>query len=160
MGFFKKYFGLEEEYEEEYYDDEPNVKEERHERQDRQDRQDRYEEPKRPQRGANQNVVSIQSVQNGKHPAKVVLLEPRAYSEVQQIADHLLSKRAVVINLQQVDYEHAKRIVDFLSGTTYAIGGDIKKIGSSTFLCTSDNVDISGQISDLNIDFENSQKRW
>jgi cell division inhibitor SepF len=148
MGFFKKYFGLEEEYEEEYYEEEPGEREEKH------------EEPKRAPRNGNQNVVSIQSVQNSKHPAKVVLLEPRAYSEVQQIADNLLSKRAVVINLQQVDYEHAKRIVDFLSGTTYAIGGDIKKIGTSTFLCTSDNVDISGQISDLNIDFEKSQKRW
>jgi cell division inhibitor SepF len=148
MGFFKKYFGLEEEYEEEYYEEEPK-------------REERQEEPKRPQqRGGNQNVVSIQSVQTSKNSAKVILLEPRAYSEVQQIADQLLSKRAVVINLQQVDYEHAKRIVDFLSGTTYAIGGDIKKIGSSTFLCTSDNMDISGQISDLNIDFEKSQKRW
>ncbi len=91
-------------------------------------------------------VVSIQSVQKS---AKVILIEPRAYEEVQDIADHLKSRKAVVINLQRINHEQAKRIVDFLSGTVYAIGGDIQKIGANIFLCTPDNVDVTGTISDF-----------
>ena len=56
---------------------------------------------------------------------KMILLEPRAYSESQQIADHLKKRNAVVVNLKRVTPEQAKRIVDFLSGTLYAIGGDL-----------------------------------
>lgn len=93
-----------------------------------------------------QNVVSLSSVQPN---SKVVLVEPRTYSEAQEIADHVVNRRAVVINLQRVDHSQAKRIVDFLSGTVYAVSGDIQKLGSHTFLCTPDNVDVSGTISDL-----------
>ncbi|WP_374721941.1 cell division protein SepF [Peribacillus tepidiphilus] len=93
-----------------------------------------------------QNVVSLQSVQKS---SKVVLLEPRAYSEAQEIADHLKNRRAVVVNLQRISSDQAKRIVDFLSGTVYAIGGDIQRIGTKIFLCTPDNVDVSGSITGI-----------
>lgn len=92
------------------------------------------------------NVVSIQSVQKS---AKVMLIEPRTYDEVQDIADHLKNRKAVVINLQRISHDQAKRIVDFLSGTVYAIGGDIQKLGANIFLCTPDNVDVTGAISDF-----------
>jgi len=77
---------------------------------------------------------------------KMILLEPRAYSESQQIADHLKKRNAVVVNLKRVTPEQAKRIVDFLSGTIYAIGGDLKKIGGGIFLCTPNNVNVQGNI--------------
>lgn len=80
--------------------------------------------------------------------SKMILLEPRAYSESQQIVDHLKSRNTVVVNLKRVTSEQAKRIVDFLSGTIYAIGGDIQKIGGGIFLCTPNNVNIQGSISD------------
>ncbi|RXI98089.1 cell division protein SepF [Anaerobacillus alkaliphilus] len=92
------------------------------------------------------NVVSLQSVQKA---AKVMLIEPRTYDEVQDIADHLKNRKAVVINLQRISHDQAKRIVDFLSGTVYAIGGDIQKLGANIFLCTPDNVDVTGSISDF-----------
>jgi cell division inhibitor SepF len=121
-----------------------------------------YEEEMEPvkqqkQTAKAQNVVSLQSVQK---TSKVILMEPRVYSEAQEIADHLKNRRAVVVNLQRIDHDQAKRIVDFLSGTVYAIGGDIQKIGSSIFLCTPDNVEISGNISELiqEEDFQNA--RW
>src|SRR5690606_35187852 len=63
------------------------------------------------------NVVSIHSQKN----ARVVLNEPRSYDEAQEIADHLRSRRSVVVNLQRVRTDHAIRIVDFLSGTVYAL---------------------------------------
>lgn len=109
------------------------------------------------QQAGSQNVVSLQSVQKS---SKVVLFEPRAYSEAQEIADHLKSRRAVVVNLQRIAHDQAKRIVDFLSGTVYAIGGDIQKIGSNIFLCTPDNVDVSGSITGILQDEESDDLRW
>jgi cell division inhibitor SepF len=102
------------------------------------------------------NVVSLQSVQKS---SKVVLIEPRAYAEAQEIADHLKNRRAVVVNLQRIQHEQAKRIVDFLSGTVYAIGGDIQQVGTKIFLCTPDNVDVTGSIS-IDSDDDTSMKRW
>lgn len=80
--------------------------------------------------------------------SKMMLLEPRAYSESQQIADYLKQRNAVVVNLKRVTPEQAKRIVDFLSGTLYAIGGDLQKLGGGIFLCTPNNVNVEGKISD------------
>ena len=79
---------------------------------------------------------------------KMILLEPRAYSESQQIADHLKKRNTVVVNMKRVTPDQAKRIVDFLSGTVYAIGGDLQKIGVGIFLCTPKNVNVEGSISE------------
>ena len=79
---------------------------------------------------------------------KMILLEPRAFSESQQIADHLKKRNTVVVNMKRVTSEQAKRIIDFLSGTVYAIGGDLQKIGSGIFLCTPKNVNVEGSISE------------
>ena len=82
-----------------------------------------------------------------KEGSKLILLEPRAYSESQQIADHLKNRNTVVVNLKRVTKDQAKRIVDFLSGTIYAIGGDLQKIGGGIFLCTPRNISVQGKIS-------------
>ncbi len=78
--------------------------------------------------------------------AKMILLEPRAYSEAQQIADHLKKRNTVVVNLKRVTSDQAKRIVDFLGGTIYAINGKITKIGGGIFLCAPNNVSVQGEI--------------
>jgi cell division inhibitor SepF len=79
---------------------------------------------------------------------KMILLEPRAYSESQQIADHLKNRNSVVVNLKRVTSEQAKRIIDFLSGVIYAIGGSMQKIGVGIYLCTPKNVNVQGKITD------------
>ena len=79
---------------------------------------------------------------------KMILLEPRAFSESQQIADHLKQRNTVVVNMKRVTPDQAKRIVDFLSGTVYALGGDLQKIGGGIFLCTPKDVDVEGAITD------------
>lgn len=79
---------------------------------------------------------------------KMILLEPRAYSEATQIADYLKKRNTVVLNLKRVTKEQAKRITDFVSGTIYAIGGSMQKIGGGTFLCAPHNVDVEGKITD------------
>ncbi len=82
--------------------------------------------------------------------SKMILLEPRAYSEAQQIADHLKKRNTVVVNLKRVTADQAKRIMDFLSGTIYAIKGNIQKIGNGIFLCTPNNINVQGKITDEN----------
>ncbi len=79
---------------------------------------------------------------------KVMLLEPRAYSESQQIADYLKSRTQVIVNMKRVTPDQAKRIIDFLSGTIYAIGGHLEKLGGGIFLATPNNVAIEGTYSD------------
>ena len=88
--------------------------------------------------------------QNGIAGSKMMLLEPRAYSESQQIADYLKNRCAVVVNLKRVTPDQAKRIVDFLYGTIYAIKGDIQKLGGGIFLCTPNNVNVEGKIREGN----------
>lgn len=116
------------------------------------------EEPStRSEKRTGQNIVSLKSVQAS---AKVVLAEPRSYDETQEIADNIVNRRSVVINLQRVDFQQAKRIVDFLSGTVYAVSGDIQKLGPHTFLCTPDNVDVSGSITHMIEEEEDFEQRW
>ena len=79
---------------------------------------------------------------------KMILLEPRAFSESQQIADHLKKRNTVVVNMKRVTSEQAKRIIDFLSGTIYAIGGQLQKLGGGIFLATPNNYNIEGTITD------------
>lgn len=81
---------------------------------------------------------------------KMILLEPRSFSESQAIADHLKSRNSVVVNLKRVTSAQAKRIIDFLSGCIYAIGGNMQKIGVGIYLCTPKNVNIQGKITDDN----------
>lgn len=144
---FKTFFFLDDEYEDyddEYIEEEPES-------------QKTQKQPVQKQTAQKQNIVSLQSVQKA---SKVVLVEPRVYAEAQDIADHLKNRRAVVVNLQRIDHDQAKRIVDFLSGTVYAVGGDIQKIGSSIFLCTPDNVEVSGNISEIMQEHDLQDSRW
>ena len=94
------------------------------------------------------NLKPEEVLQENEGGSKMILLEPRAYSESQQIVDYLRNRNAVVVNLKRVTGDQAKRIVDFLSGTIYAIGGEIQKIGGGIFLCTPNNVNIQGKITD------------
>ncbi|MBA4494233.1 cell division protein SepF [Paenactinomyces guangxiensis] len=91
------------------------------------------------------NIVSLHTQKN----IRLVLYEPRAYEDAQEIADNLKSHRPVVVNLQRVRRDQGMRIVDFLSGTVYALGGNIQKLGPHIFICTPANVDIQGTITEL-----------
>ncbi len=87
---------------------------------------------------------------------KMILLEPRAFSEAQQIADHLKNRNSVVVNLKRVTSDQAKRIIDFLSGCIYSIGGSMQKIGVGIYICAPKNVSVQGKITE---DAEKSGKR-
>ena len=74
---------------------------------------------------------------------KVMIIEPGSFDDAQQVANCLKEKRPVVINFENTEEEAAKRIIDFVSGTTYALSGEIKKVGHNVFLCAPSNVNVS-----------------
>lgn len=86
--------------------------------------------------------------EDGKSGSKMILVEPRAYSESQTIAEHLKKRNSVVVNLKRVTSDQAKRIIDFLTGCIYAIGGDLQKLGNGIYLCTPKNVSVQGKMTD------------
>ncbi len=70
------------------------------------------------------------------------VVKPDSFDSVAQIADHLLSKRTVVLNLENTNKETARRLIDFLSGVAYSIDGSLKKIASNAYVITPSNVDV------------------
>lgn len=94
--------------------------------------------------------VSTEEVANGTEMGsnKMILFEPRAYSESTQITDYLKKRNTVVVNLKRVTPDQAKRIVDFLTGSLYAMNGSLQKLGGGIFLCAPNNVNIEGKITD------------
>ena len=90
------------------------------------------------------NIVSLHAHKS----SKLVLCEPRSYEEAQQLADYLRSRRVIVVNLQRIHPDHAIRIVDFLSGTVYALNGAISKVGTNIFVCAPESTEIQGTISE------------
>ena len=91
---------------------------------------------------------------NANKDSQLILFEPRAFAETQDIANYLKQKKAAVINLHRLQKEQSKRVVDFLSGVIFAIEGDIQRIGPRIFLCTPKNIGVSGTI---DLDEEDSE---
>lgn len=89
-------------------------------------------------------IVNIRS----NNQLKVVIVHPGTFDDAQEICDHLKCKKPIVMNLEDVEREDAQRIVDFLSGSVYALDGSIKKVSHGIFLIAPNNVDIMGDIKD------------
>lgn len=73
----------------------------------------------------------------------VVVIEPQTFDDAQQVAVNLQKKKPVVLNFEKTEKSVANRIIDFISGTTYALNGDIKKISNNVILCAPSNVNVS-----------------
>lgn len=140
---------------EEYYDDDPEQDQEPAPR-------DSYSEPRRSsysfsdfaprsEYSGGNRVVNI----NAKAQLQVVLFKPISFGEeTRAIADELLKRHTVVLNLEKTEKEVSRRIVDFLSGVAYANNGKIKRIATNTFIITPYNVDLTGD--DVLDELENS----
>ena len=79
---------------------------------------------------------------------KTILVEPRALSEAQQIADYLKTNNQVVVNFKRVTSDVSKRIMDFLNGIIYAIEGTMQKLGPGIVICAPKGFEIEGNISE------------
>lgn len=80
---------------------------------------------------------------------EVCVVKPASVDDSREITETLLAGRTVILNLEGMDLEIAQRIIDFISGATFAISGNLQKISNYIFLVTPTNVDISGDLQDL-----------
>jgi len=108
----------------------------------------KLEESETKNKSKNSNVVSLpmaqsSSSQQQSKQIKVMVVEPFSFDDAQHIADYLKSRKPVVVNLENSDPDIAKRMIDFISGTTYALNGQIQKVGNNIFLCAPNNVDVA-----------------
>lgn len=86
-------------------------------------------------------VVNIQATTQ----LQVVLVKPEQFSDAREIADHLIAKKTVVLNLETATAENKRRIIDFLVGVAYANGGNLKPVANLTYIITPYNVGFVGE---------------
>ncbi|MCI9508160.1 MAG: cell division protein SepF [Angelakisella sp.] len=94
-----------------------------------------------PEPAPQNKVVSI----HGSSQYQVVVVKPERFEDASGIADHLIAKRAVLLNLEAVTPDLKRRLVDFLSGVAYTNGGQIKPVANSTYIITPCNVNVMGE---------------
>ena len=82
---------------------------------------------------------------NGGGVASMHVVTPRSFNDAQQVADEFKDSKPVIINLQGTDRELSKRLIDFSSGMTYALGGGMQRIAQGIFLLTPENVEVSAE---------------
>lgn len=90
---------------------------------------------------------------------KLVLIEPKAFEECPKLVDSLRGRRPVIINLEKLETEVARKIFDFMSGATYALSGNVQKVANNIFIFAPENVDISSSQDERTaFDFSSNEK--
>lgn len=108
-------------------------------------RKSRRERDKKNQERGNDDLLKTdiapaKPIFSSKH---VIVTSPKVFENAQEIADHMREGRAVLANVENIDHEVARRIVDFVSGVAYALNGTIKKVGQGVFLCAPYGVEVT-----------------
>jgi cell division inhibitor SepF len=111
------------------------------------------EEPSRKEPKERGKLVTL----NQARPVRMLIVEPTSFEEVQGLVDHLKNKRAVIINLEDIDKSLAKRIADFMGGAIYALDGTMQKVSGSIFLFTPQNIEVSAPPKAV---FRDKEKEW
>lgn len=93
----------------------------------------------------NNREDKVVNINRHRNSIQILVLDPVSFEEVRKVADYLKDQRPIILNLDKTDKEQAKRIIDFVSGATYALQGNMQKIGDGIFLFTPRDVEISGQ---------------
>lgn len=101
--------------------------------------------------GFNGQVLNMNASSNKQ---EVVLFRPGSFNDTSKAADDLRNRKAVIVNMENVDKAMARRVVDFLSGCVYALDGDVKKIAQSAYLFCPHNMDIVGDLETLQAEVE------
>ena len=160
MGFLDKMFGSMK-YDDDDYDDDYDY-----------DDEDDFDEPRRAtKRGIKSTTIDdddfddsrsskaapsriSQTPRNGKNRVmsngmEVCVIKPTSVEDAREITDTLLDNRTVLLNMEGLDVDLAQRIIDFTSGSTYAISGNLQKISHYIFILTPKNVDVSGDFQEI-----------
>ncbi len=91
-----------------------------------------------PRGGNNVSVSSGTSIE-------MVVVKPEKLETVTQIADYLVDRKTILLNLEETNKETARRLIDFLNGVAYAINGDLRKVATNTYVVTPSNVELTGE---------------
>lgn len=133
---------MDDEMEEEYYDD-----------QESEDTSSSYRTGRNFNQIETDSPYSARNIQSKVIPmntavssSKMVITQPNCYEDVQEIGDYLKSKKSVIVNLETVSKEEARRILDFMSGATFIVEGTIQKISNLIYLITPRNVEIQNDV--------------
>lgn len=144
-------------YNDDYYDDdEPPVSR----KASRKEKNESYEEPrsiKEKQTKSAQKITPMRPAKKqGASGMEVCVIKPTSVEDAREITETLLSNRTVVLNVEGLDVDIAQRIIDFTSGSCFAISGNLQKISNFIFIITPASVDISGDFQNLLDSFNTS----
>ena len=135
-------------YDDDYYDDEPEEKPAKKPvavkepvREEPEERPKKVSSKVTPMRQSPKRIMG-----NG---MEVCVIKPTSVEDAREITETLLANRTVVLNLEGLDVDIAQRIIDFTSGSTFAISGNLQKISHYIFIVTPASVDISGDFQDI-----------
>ncbi|MDR1068832.1 MAG: cell division protein SepF [Clostridiales Family XIII bacterium] len=172
LGKIRTLVGIEEEYEDEYFDDNYQRQDYRQpEYEDENDSLDRdtiwdtppksrYTPPpqqqhqqyqqRQPIRQRTENVIPIPNANYGQQRLvelttkfNIMVIEPQDFNMCPKLVDSLKSRKPVIVNLEKIETKTAQKIFNFLSGATYALGGDLQKIANNIFVFLPENVDVT-----------------
>lgn len=120
----------------------------------RDDYEDDYEEPEQKPHFLSRSNSKVVPMRRG---MEVSLVKPTSMEDSREICDYLLAGKAVVLNMEGIHMEVAQRIIDFASGATYSMNGNLQKISNYIFIATPESVELSGDfqelLSDSNLNF-------
>ena len=152
MGVFDKFLDImklnDDEYDDDDFDEKPRRSLFNKKGKDEYDDFDIQEDKKYAQAG-NKVTPMRQPASRRNANMEVCVVKPASVDDSREITETLLAGRTVILNLEGMDLEIAQRIIDFISGATFAISGNLQKISNYIFLVTPTNVDISGDLQDL-----------
>ncbi|MDD3361057.1 MAG: cell division protein SepF [Hespellia sp.] len=158
MGVFDKFLDImklnDDDYDDDFYDDDydDDYEEKSHKtffKKEKDDYHDDFEPERRSHSSSNKVTPMRQPAPKRSSGMEVCVVKPTSVEDAREITETLLDNRTVILNLEGLDLEIAQRIIDFTSGATFAISGNLQKISNYIFLVTPTNVDISGDLQDL-----------
>ena len=144
FGKFKELIGIEEVEDDDEYEEEPVVEKKP------EVRQNSFVQPAPVKEVKDNRVVAMQnnnsSVNRITSQFKMVVIEPKSFDESPRLVDNLKAKKPVIINLEKLESDTARKIFDFLSGATYALNGNVQKIANNIFVFVPENVDVTSSV--------------
>ncbi len=96
-----------------------------------------------PAPAAEKKAAPASSAKRYTEQVKLVVIKPQSFEESPKLVDSLRAKKPVIINLEDLETDTARKIFDFLSGATYALNGNVQKVANNIFLFTPENVDVT-----------------
>ncbi len=147
-------YEFEDDYEEEVKEKKPSRKERKEEQQQAKRSETNFDMSEKRSKNTNKITPITKNKKQGQQGMEVCVIKPNAIEDELEITETLLNGRTVVINMEGLNVEIAQRIIDFTSGATFAMRGNLQKISNYIFLATPNGVDISGDIQNLMDSFD------